>query len=113
MATTDGVRNAIQRALAHGGAAAVRRICFGRYTVESASRPGTVHSVTVDARGQYRCSCEAGIAGRPACWHRAAVFIAKVEHGGGRVVTPAAPMPAPVAVAVVARVVDIRARRAA
>jgi hypothetical protein len=41
------------------------------------------------------------------------VFIAKVEHGGGRVVTPAAPMPAPVAVAVVARVVDIRARRAA
>jgi len=92
-------RNAINRALAHGGAAAVVRVRYGLYRVESASRPGTAHTVRVDDRGRWRCTCEAGVTGLPACWHRAAVYIAKVEHGGGRVTGPSpapVPQPAPV-----------------
>jgi hypothetical protein len=91
MASTGAEARAISRALANGGAAAVRRVRYGLYRVESASRPGTAHTVSVDARGRYRCSCEAGVAGRPACWHRAAVWIAKVEHasrGKARVTGP-------------------------
>ena len=91
MALTSGERSAISRALARGGAAAVERARFGLYRVASASRPGTVHTVSVDARGRYRCDCEAGVAGK-ACWHAAAVFVAKVEHasqGGARVTGPA------------------------
>jgi hypothetical protein len=127
MAPQELRRRAIARALANGGAAAVRRVRFGLYKVESASRPGTVHTVAVDARGTgtpvYRCSCEAGIAGAPACWHRAAVYVAKVEHamrGKGRVTGPAAPVApirpaeAPsVALAPPANVVELRARWAA
>ena len=91
MALTSGERSAISRALARGGAAAVERARFGLYRVASASRPGTVHTVSVDARGRYRCDCEAGVAGK-ACWHAAAVYVAKVEHagkGGARVTGPA------------------------
>jgi hypothetical protein len=91
MALTSGGRSAISRALARGGAAAVERARFGLYRVASASRPGTVHTVNVDARGRYRCDCEAGVAGK-ACWHAAAVLVAKVEHasqGGARVTGPA------------------------
>jgi hypothetical protein len=90
MALTSSERSAISRALARGGAAAVARVRFGLYRVASSSRPGTVHTVSVDAAGRYRCDCEAGVAGR-ACWHAAAVFVAKVEHasqGGARVTGP-------------------------
>lgn len=76
------------RALTRGGAAAVSRIRFGLYRVASSSRAGRFHTVSVDARGAYRCDCEAGIAGKP-CWAQAAVYIAKVESGGGRVTGPA------------------------
>jgi hypothetical protein len=106
-------RNAITRAMAHGGAAAVRRVRYGLYRVASATRPGTVHTVTVDGRGTWRCSCEAGAAGRPACWHRAAVLIAKTEHalrGKGRVTGPAAPS---ASAPVQAPVIDLHSRRAA
>ena len=89
-------KRAIVRALANGGAAAVTRIRFGLYTVGSSSRPGTRHTVRVDTQGRYRCTCEASRAGRPVCWHRASVYLAKVEHGGGRVAGPAvSPAPAP------------------
>jgi hypothetical protein len=90
MALTGSERSAISRALARGGAAAVERVRYGLYRVGSASRPGTVHTVSVDAAGRYRCDCEAGVAGR-VCWHAAAVFVAKVEHasqGGARVTGP-------------------------
>ena len=82
-------RRALQRALANGGARCVTRLRFGLYAVESASRPGAVHRVSVDGGGRYACSCPAGLSGRP-CWHAGAVFIAKTEAGGGRVVAPAA-----------------------
>jgi hypothetical protein len=88
MATTAGERNAIGRALARGGAAAVERVRYGRYRVASASRPGLAHTVAVDAAGRYHCDCEAGLAGHP-CWHAGAVYVAKVERGGGRVTGPA------------------------
>ena len=92
-------RRAIAKALALGGAKAVTRIRWGLYRVESASRPGTAHTVSVDDRGRWRCTCEASLAGLPACWHRAAVYIAKVEHGGGRVTGPSpAPVPRPASV---------------
>jgi hypothetical protein len=83
-------RRAIARALAHGGAAAVTRIRYGLYRVQSATRPGQQHTVSVDAQGRYWCSCEAGLAGKP-CHHKASVFIAKTEAGGGRVTGPAEP----------------------
>jgi hypothetical protein len=86
MALTSSERNAVSRALARGGAAAVARVRFGLYRVASSSRPGTVHTVSVDAAGRYRCDCEAGVAGK-ACWHAAAVFVAKVEHASGARVT--------------------------
>jgi hypothetical protein len=86
-------RNAISRAMARGGAAAVARVRYGLYRVASSSRPGRVHTVTVDVQGGYRCDCEAGLAGR-VCWAQAAVFIAKTEAKGARVTGPAAP-PAP------------------
>jgi hypothetical protein len=92
MALSSGERSAIGRALARGGAAAVGRVRYGRYRVASHSRAGRFHTVTVDRRGAYRCDCEAGLAGR-VCWAMAAVFIAKVEHGGGRVVVPARAAP--------------------
>ena len=94
MALTSSERRAITRALAHGGGAAVRRVRCGVYAVRSASRPGVVHTVTVDGTGAYGCTCEAGRHER-VCWHQAAAYVARVEHaGGGRVVAPAGP-PAP------------------
>jgi hypothetical protein len=85
---TGGECRAITKALLLGGAAAVRRLRYGVYVVASASRPGVAHTVTVDA-GAYRCDCEAGRHER-ACWHAAAVYVAKVEHAsGGRVTGPA------------------------
>jgi hypothetical protein len=82
-------RRAITRALAMGGASCVTRLKFGSYAVESASRPGTVHRVSVVGQ-TYLCSCEAGLAGRP-CWHAGAVYVAKIQVGGGRVTGPASP----------------------
>jgi hypothetical protein len=117
MAQTMGAaelrRRAISRALANGGAAAVRRVRYGLYRVASASRAGHFHTVGVDERGTYRCSCEAGIANK-VCWAMAAVFIAKVEHASkARVTGPASPAAIPAAAP--DNVIDInaRARRAA
>jgi hypothetical protein len=115
MALTSSERSAISRALARGGAAAVRRVRYGLYRVASGSRPGTVHTVCID-RGQWRCSCAAGSAGRPACWHRAAVLIAKVEARGARVTGPRPPTseaPARPAVPPPAAVPQLPQRRAA
>ena len=92
MAPQELRRRAIARALANGGAAAVRRVRFGLYEVASASRPGTQHRVRVIGANWF-CSCEASLAGKP-CWHQAAVYVAKLEHamgGKGRVTGPASP----------------------
>ncbi|MGH2355818.1 MAG: hypothetical protein ACRDI2_08240, partial [Chloroflexota bacterium] len=88
---SEAQRRAIARALARGGASAVKRVRYGLYRVESNSRPGLRHTVSVDSQGLYHCDCEAGLVGRP-CWHAGAVYIAKVEHGSGRVTGPAVPL---------------------
>ena len=109
---TTGERNAIAQALARRGAAAVQRVRFGLYRVASSSRPGQRRTVAVDARGGYRCDCAAALAGRPACWHRALVFVLKIGHASkGRVTAPAS-SPA-VAPATPADVVTPARRRAA
>jgi hypothetical protein len=97
MVLTGRERKAISRALELGGAAAVRRLRYGVYAVASASRPGVVHTVTVDGAGAWTCTCEAGRRGR-VCWHRASVFIAKVERAGGARVIGPVPRPAALAV---------------
>src|SRR5687768_15443010 len=79
-------QRAIYRALANGGAAAVTRIKCGHYLVQSATRPGLTHTVRVDG-ATWHCTCEAAVAGRASCWHRAAVLIAKTEHVSGAKVT--------------------------
>lgn len=82
------VGRAINKALAMGGASTVERVRYGTYKVASRTREQLHHTVSVDARGTYHCTCEAGLQGRP-CWHAAAVYIAKVEHAsGGRVAGP-------------------------
>ena len=82
-------RNALAKAIGMGGAETVERERYGSYKVKSATRPGQWYTVSVDAQGRYRCTCEAGLAGNP-CWHKAAVFIAKVEaQSKGRVTRPA------------------------
>ena len=78
MAPQELRQRAIARALANGGAAAVRRVRFGLYEVASASRPETQHRVRVIGANWF-CSCEAGLGGRP-CWHAASVWLAKLEH---------------------------------
>ena len=88
MERTGLERRAIARALANGGAGAVARVRYGLYQVRSATRPGQQHTVSVDGQGRWRCSCEAGLAGRP-CWHAGAVYVAKLEAGGARVTGPA------------------------
>ena len=74
----------------------MRRHRYGLYEVGSASQAGVTYTVTTDGAEGWTCSCPAGEAGRPACWHRAAVLVAKVEAKGARVTGPAAPVaPAP------------------
>src|SRR5262245_18287858 len=95
MTTTDLQRRALLRALANGGASTVTRLRYGHYVVVSATRQGATHRVshTAGRPEQARCSCEAGVSGRP-CWHLMAVLIAKTEAGGARVTGPSSPRPA-------------------
>jgi hypothetical protein len=79
----EAQRRALARALALGLAGEVTRLRLGWYQVGSTSAPGQAYTVHVND-GRYVCSCQAGRSGR-ACAHAAAVYIAKVEHGGGRV----------------------------
>ena len=102
MPLTTSQRNAITKALAHGNAATVRRLRAGAYAVRSASRPDVAHTVTVDATGVYRCTCEAGQHDR-VCWHQAAAYVAEVEATSGGRVTAPAPAPAPAEAAALVR----------
>jgi len=45
---------------------------LGRFTVDSATRPGKQHPVLIHPNGLMTCGCESGKRGRP-CWHRPAV----------------------------------------
>ena len=92
MALDPRQAKAIHKAVEVGGAAKVQRVQYGAYRVPSASSDAT-YLVTVHG-AEYVCDCTAGQHGR-ACWHKAAVLIAKVEHASrARVIGPA-PVPAP------------------
>src|SRR5688572_22182551 len=91
-------QKAIHKALELNGAARVERVQYGVYRVPSASSDAT-YLVTVHGT-EYVCDCTAG-QHRRACWHKAAVLIAKVEHASrARVIGPA---PVPAAVPTVTR----------
>jgi len=81
---TTSERNALSKALTLNGAASVERVQFGVYRVPSATSDGETYIVTV-RDGQYRCDCPAHTYGRP-CWHMAAVYLAKVQAKGAKVV---------------------------
>jgi hypothetical protein len=86
-------RRAVERAMARGGAAAVREGRYaGVYHVASNSRSERQHTVAVEG-GAWRCDCEAGLAHRP-CWAQAAVYLYRLGVAGVRVTSPA---PSPVA----------------
>jgi len=79
--------DALIKAIELNGSSRVRRLRFGVYTVQSATTAAT-YTVTVMGT-DYRCTCPAGLHGK-ACWHKAAVLIAKTEQSGrARVVKPA------------------------
>jgi hypothetical protein len=54
------------------------------YSVGSSADPDSAYRVTVDRAERYRCTCPSET--RPACWHRAAVYVrrandrARAEH---------------------------------
>src|SRR5688500_10277776 len=95
-------RNAVAKAVELNGAAKVERVQYGIYRAPSASSDRS-YLVTVHGTG-YVCDCTAGQHGR-ACWHAAAVLIAKVEHASrARVIGPA-PIPAEAPAATAPRVI--------
>jgi hypothetical protein len=93
MSLTERQQRALRKAFALGLQADVVRVRFGLYLVPSTSRDGVDHKVAVSPRGQYACSCEAGVAGRP-CVHAAAVYLAKLERNSGASVVYVKPAPA-------------------
>lgn len=78
---------AVAKAISGGLAAKVVRRDFGWYEVPSTTRAGVVHTVRhtrgIDGEAALTCTCESGW--RPACQHRAAVWLAKREAAGVKV----------------------------
>ena len=78
---TDGGGEGVRAGAGAGRARAVQPGRFpDTYRVLSDSRDGVWHSVGVDGE-RFTCTCESAV--RPACWHRAAVAIYRLEQGGG------------------------------
>ena len=91
MALSNNQRNAVAKAVEINGAALVERVQYGIYRVPSASSNRS-YLVTVHG-AEYVCDCTAGQHAK-ACWHAAAVLIAKVERASrARVIGPV-PVPA-------------------
>src|SRR5687767_6357728 len=86
---------AIKKAIELDGPAKVRRVEWGTYVIESASRPGLSHVVTGKRTDDLECDCEAGSLGKP-CWHAASVMVRRMEENAGvRVLGPAPAKPLP------------------
>ncbi len=83
MAITASEQRAISKAMSLNLAAQVERVRFSLYRVPSTSEAGVVHTVVVDG-GVYECTCKASY--KPACVHRAAVYLAKMQATGAKVV---------------------------
>ena len=100
MAITASEQRAISKAMNLELAAQVERVRFGLYRVPSTSEEGVTWTVAIE-NGTYSCICRA--ANKPACVHRAAVYLAKLQATGAKVVgvkpaTRAAPQPKPAVV---------------
>ena len=89
-------QRAVERAISAGLPARVRRIAFGHYEVPSTSREGVVHTVRhtrgIGGEAALSCTCESGH--RPACVHRAALYVRRLQEQG-LTVKPKAEAPAP------------------
>jgi len=83
MPTTASEQRALSKAMALDLAAQVTRIRCGLYRVASTSEAGVTWTVAVE-NGTYACTCRAS--NKAACVHRAAVYLAKVQATGARVV---------------------------
>jgi len=83
MAITASEQRAISKAMALYLAAYVERVRFGLYRFPSTSEEGVTWTVMVDG-GVYECTCRAS--NKPACVHRAAVYLAKLQATGAKVV---------------------------
>ncbi len=99
MAITASEQRAISKAMNLDLAAQVVRVRFGLYRV-STSEEGVTWTVAIE-NGTYSCTCKA--ANKPACVHRAAVYLAKLQATGAKVVgvkpaTRAARQPKPAVV---------------
>jgi len=83
MAITASEQRAISKAMHLELAAQVERVRCGLYRVPSTSEAGVTWTVVVE-NGAYSCTCRA--ANKPACVHRAAVYLAKLQATGAKVV---------------------------
>jgi hypothetical protein len=83
VAITISEARALSKALNLGLAAQVERVRCGLYRVPSSSEAGVVWTVVVES-GAYSCTCRAS--NQPACVHRAAVYLAKLQAAGAKVV---------------------------
>lgn len=84
---------AIAKAVELGTAGTVRRVAFGHYRVPSTSQEGVEyvvrHARGIDGEAALTCTCPSGY--RPACVHRAGVWLAKREAEGVHVTGVKAP----------------------
>ena len=99
MAITGSEQRAISKARNLDLAVQVERVRFGLYRVPSTSEQDVTWTVAIE-NGAYSCTCKA--ANKPACVHRAAVYLAKLQATGAKVVgvkpaTRAARQPKPAA----------------
>ena len=83
MAITAGEQRALSKAMALELAERVERVRLGLYRVPSTSEESVTWTVMVDG-GAYSCTCRAS--NKLACVHRAAVYLAKVQASGAKVV---------------------------
>ena len=100
MAITSSEQRALSKAMHLELPAQVERVRLGLYRVPSTSEAGVSWTVITES-GAYSCTCRAS--NKPACVHRAAVYLAKLQATGAKVVgvkpaTRAARQPKPAVV---------------
>jgi hypothetical protein len=83
--TDDALMHAALRRAA-GRLASVRFLAvssggYAVYSVGSSRDPENAYRVTVSPSGEYRCTCPSEL--RPACVHRAAVYLVRVQREAG------------------------------
>lgn len=84
MTDQDSMRLALLRARSRLGAvrfAGTSTGGFDTYHVGSSQDVETAYRVTVDPDGVYRCTCPSEL--RPACVHRASVFLIRAQREAG------------------------------